>query len=231
MDGSERACPRFLHRWRSDEPDRIGQTIKIGRRGSITARITVEGTQGHVAYPSRVDNPIHRLTRALAELTTTPLDEGNEWFEPSSLQVTTMDVGNPTTNLVPASASAVLNIRFNNAHTGASLEKWLKGILARHADRVTVDVSVDGESFLTTPNDATVELAEAVRSVAGLTPELDTGGGTSDARFISRYCDVAEFGLVSATIHQANENVAVGDLRLLTEIYGAFLTSYFSNGR
>jgi succinyl-diaminopimelate desuccinylase len=207
-------------------PTRLGEVIKIGRRGSLTARITVHGTQGHVAYPHRTDNPVHRLVAALAALTVLPLDAGSAWFEPSSLQVTTVDVGNPTSNLVPARAEAVLNIRFNDRHTGDSLAAWLRAAIARHAERAEIAVSISGESFLTTPGPQVETLRRAVAAATGVEPRLDTGGGTSDARFIARYCPVAEFGLVGATMHQVDECVPVAELRGLAAAYRAVLEAF-----
>ncbi len=207
-------------------PARLGEVIKIGRRGSLNAHVTVAGVQGHVAYPARVDNPVHRLVRALADIASTRLDEGTAWFEPSSLQVTSVDVGNAATNLVPAEAAARLNIRFNDRHTGASLEAWLRTVLARHAERFTLDVTVSGEAFLTAEGAGTNRLAAAVASVTGMQPSFDTGGGTSDARFIARYCPVAEFGLVGQTMHQVDEQVPVADLHLLARIYAAILHAF-----
>ncbi len=205
---------------------RLGDVIKIGRRGSITARITVFGTQGHVAYPHRTDNPVHRLVRALAALTAAPLDGGTKWFEPSNLQVTTIDVGNPANNVVPAAAHATLNIRFNDQHTSASLESWLRATLARYAERFEVDFSVSGESFLTTPGEQVETLRRAVAAATGTEPRLDTGGGTSDARFIARHCPVAEFGLVGTTMHQVDERVPVEELRALAGIYARVLEAF-----
>ena len=204
----------------------LGDVIKIGRRGSMTARIAVHGTQGHVAYPHRTDNPIHRLVRALAALTAAPLDGGTEWFEPSTLQVTTIDVGNPAGNVVPATARAVLNIRFNDRHSSLSLGKWLRATLERYAERFDLEISVSGESFLTTPGPLVETLRQAVAAATGTTPKLDTGGGTSDARFIARHCPVAEFGLVGATMHQVDERVPVEELRALAGIYGRVLQAF-----
>jgi succinyl-diaminopimelate desuccinylase len=203
-------------------PARLGEVIKIGRRGSLNAAIRVHGIQGHVAYPARADNPVHRLVRALAALTAAPLDAGSEWFEPSSLQLTSIDVGNPATNVIPASAAARLNIRFNDRHSGASLAAWLRATLAQHAERFDLDIAVSGESFLTAPGPA----VETLRAATGLAPKLDTGGGTSDARFIARLCPVAEFGLVGATMHQVDERVPVAELRALADIYRAVLTDF-----
>jgi succinyl-diaminopimelate desuccinylase len=207
-------------------PRRLGEIVKVGRRGSLNARITAHGTQGHVAYPARVDNPVHRLTWSLSEILGTTLDEGSEWFEPTSLQITSIDVGNTATNLVPAIAVARLNIRFNDKHTGASLERWLRRVLDRHGDRAELEVSVSGEAFLTAPGPQTDRLVAAIAGVTGVQPQLDTGGGTSDARFIARYCPVAEFGLVGATMHMADENVPVADLLALAEIYRAVLRAF-----
>ena len=209
-------------------PHRLGETIKIGRRGSLNARIEVHGIQGHVAYPARADNPVHRLVRALAALTAAPLDAGSEWFEPSSLQVTGIDVGNPATNVIPAAARAALNIRFNDRHSGTSLASWLRAALAQHAERFELDVSVSGESFLTVPGPAVALLCAAVREVTGIDPKLDTGGGTSDARFIARRCPVAEFGLVGRSMHQVDENVPVAELRELARIYRGVLARFLS---
>lgn len=207
-------------------PVQLGDVIKIGRRGSLNAVITVNGTQGHVAYPHRADNPVHRLVRALAALTAAPLDAGTEWFEPSTLQLTSIDVGNPATNVIPAAARAALNIRFNDHHTGASLTAWLRATVAQYAERFDVDVSVSGESFLTEPGESVSRLRDAIAQETGVQPRLDTGGGTSDARFIARFCPVAEFGLVGATMHQADEAVPVSELRKLAGIYRAILAAF-----
>jgi succinyl-diaminopimelate desuccinylase len=185
----------------------------------------VRGTQGHVAYPHRTDNPIHRLVRALDALTAAPIDAGSEFFQPSTLQVTSIDVGNSVTNLVPASARAMLNIRFNERHSGASLAAWLRATLARYADDVEVVEQISGESFLTEPGPMVDKLVAAITRESGITPKLDTGGGTSDARFISRYCPVAEFGLVGATMHQVDECVPVDELHTLTRIYRAVIAA------
>ncbi len=207
-------------------PLALGEVIKIGRRGSLNAALTVHGTQGHAAYPQHADNPVHRLVRALAALTAAPLDAGSKWFEPSSLQVTSIDVGNPATNVIPASATARLNIRFNDRHTGAALDAWLRAAVAPHAPRFDLDVAISGESFLTAPGPLVHRLRDAVAAATGRQPRLDTGGGTSDARFIARHCPVAEFGLVSATMHQADERVPVAELRHLADVYRAILSAF-----
>lgn len=211
-------------------PAELGEVVKIGRRGSLNARLVVHGTQGHAAYPHRADNPVHRLVRILAALTAAPLDAGSEWFEPSTLQVTGVDVGNPAFNVIPAAASARLNIRFNDLHTGAALREWLRATAAQHAERFELDVSVCGESFLTRPGDAVERLCAAIAGACGRRPRMDTGGGTSDARFIARYCDVAEFGLVGATIHQVDERVPVDELRALARVYRAVLDEFVPVG-
>ncbi len=207
---------------------RLGDTVKIGRRGSLSARIAVSGRQGHVAYPHLADNPIHPLVAALAALAGRRLDEGTNWFEPSSLQITSVDVGNPAGNVIPAEAVARLNIRFNDLHSGASLTDWLGQTLAQFAPRADLQVHCAGEAFLTRPGEATAMLVAAIEASTGIAPKLDTGGGTSDARFISGYCPVAEFGLVGATMHQIDEAVPVAELRKLAEVYKAVLTSFFA---
>ena len=200
--------------------------VKIGRRGSLNAKIAVHGTQGHVAYPHRADNPVHRLVRALPALTAAPVDAGSDWFQPSTLQLTSIDVGNPVTNVIPAAARAMLNIRFNDRHSGASLTAWLRATLEQYAERFDLDVAISGESFLTQPGEQVNKLRDAIIRESGVEPKLDTGGGTSDARFIARYCPVAEFGLVGATMHQADERVPVAELRDLARIYRGTLAAF-----
>jgi len=218
--------PDFCVVGEASNPTQIGEVIKNGRRGSLNATITVEGTQGHVAYPARVDNPIHRMVGALSDFVTTRLDEGTENFEPSTLQVTSVDVGNNATNLVPATATAQVNIRFNDLHTGASLEEHLRTVLAHHCDHFTLDVTMSSEAFVTAESTNLLALATAVESTTGIAPVFNTGGGTSDARFISLYCPVAEFGLTSQTIHQVDEHVRIDDLLLLSRVYLASLTGF-----
>jgi succinyl-diaminopimelate desuccinylase len=200
-------------------PNQLGDMIKVGRRGSVNMTLTVHGIQGHVAYPHRVDNPVHRLVRIAAALTAAPIDAGSEFFEPTSIQVTSIDVGNAATNVVPASARLMLNIRFNERHSGASLAAWVRATAERYAERFDLDVSISGESFLTPVGPEIEALSAAVAAATGRVPKLDTGGGTSDARFIARYCPVAEFGLVGQTMHQVDERVPVDELRELARIY------------
>lgn len=203
---------------------RLGDTIKIGRRGSLNAAITVHGTQGHSAYPQRADNPVHRLVRALHALTAEPLDAGTEWFEPSTLQVTSVDVGNPATNVIPAAARARLNIRFNDLHTAASLTAMLRAALEREAPRHELSVDCSGEAFLTKPGPFVDALVRAVRRTTGGEPTLDTGGGTSDARFVARRgIAVAELGAVGSSMHQADERTPVAELRALAGLYRAVI--------
>jgi succinyl-diaminopimelate desuccinylase len=201
---------------------RLGDVVKIGRRGSLNARISVTGRQGHVAYPQLADNPIHNLVPALAALLAQRLDEGTEWFEPSSLQLTSIDTGNEATNVIPASVQARLNIRFNDLHNEASLTAWLCGNLPG-AD---LQISCSGEAFLTKPGAETAKLLAAITRVTGITPVQNTGGGTSDARFIAKHFSVAEFGLVGATMHQADECVPVAELRELSRIYRQMIESF-----
>jgi len=207
-------------------PVQLGDMIKIGRRGSLNVKVTVHGTQGHVAYPQRADNPLHRLVRALDALTSAPIDAGSDWFEPTTLQLTSIDVGNTATNVIPASATAAFNMRFNERHSGASLIAWLRATFAQYCDRFDLEPSISGESFLTQPGEHVDKLRRAIAAHTGREPKLDTGGGTSDARFIANYCPVAEFGLVGATMHQVDERVPVGELRQLGDIYEAVLADF-----
>ncbi len=207
-------------------PRALGDVIKIGRRGSLNAEIIVHGIQGHAAYPHLADNPVHRLVQVLQALTAAPCDAGTEWFEPTTLQVTSVDVGNLATNVIPAQARAMLNMRFNDLHTGAGLTEWLRAAIKRYAERFELNVSISGESFLTQPGPAVEKLSSAIADVTGRTPKLDTGGGTSDARFIARFCPVAEFGLVGATMHKIDESVPVAELNDLTRIYSGVLSAF-----
>jgi succinyl-diaminopimelate desuccinylase len=207
----------------------LGDMIKIGRRGSMTGRLTVHGTQGHTAYPHLADNAAHRLVAMLHALTTSELDRGSEHFQPSTLQVSTIDIGNPASNVIPATAHAVFNIRFNDRWTSEMLTDWLRERLDAAGGNYALDVTVSGESFLVAPGSLTDQLAEAIRRVTGRTPELSTTGGTSDARFIQAYCPVAEFGLVGLTMHKVDERVELTDLADLTRIYRTFLGLYFDH--
>jgi succinyl-diaminopimelate desuccinylase len=205
---------------------RLGDVVKVGRRGSMNARISMPGRQGHAAYPHLADNAVHKLIPALTELAAKKLDDGNNFFQPSSLQITTVDVGNPVTNVIPGIATARLNIRFNDGHSGASLTAWLRAVLDKYAPEAELHVSISGEAFLTQPGKEIEILTRAVESVTGIAPDKNTGGGTSDARFISRYCPVAEFGLVGATMHKVDEAVPIADLLQLTAVYKALIGAY-----
>ncbi len=206
---------------------RLGDMVKIGRRGSLTGRLTVRGIQGHTAYPQLADNPLHHLVGMLQSLLAEPLDRGSEYFPPSSLQLTTVDVGNAASNVIPGRATAAFNVRFNDRHSSASVESWLRERLDRSDVDYDLDLQVSGESFLCPPGPLSDLVSGAVESVVGAKPELGTTGGTSDARFIKDHAPVAELGLLNATAHKVDERVQVDDLRKLTAIYGAVLEGYF----
>jgi len=206
----------------------MGDMIKIGRRGSVNYALTVTGTQGHVAYPHLADNPNHRLVKMLAALTEPELDKGNDWFQASSLQVTSIDVGNPAHNVIPAVARASINIRFNDQHRSETLTQWLRQRLDSVGGRYDLQVSVSGESFLTKPGGLSDLVSTAAASVTGRNARLSTTGGTSDARFICNYAPVVEFGLISRTMHKVDERAAVADIRSLTAIYGGILDRFFA---
>lgn len=208
----------------------LGDMVKIGRRGSLTGTLTVAGTQGHTAYPHLADNPVHRLVRMLHTLTAAPLDQGTAHFQPSTLQISTVDVGNPAANVIPGEARAVFNIRFNDGWTSATLRCWLAERLDEIGGRYELAIQVSGESFLTPPGPVSDILAAAIARTTGRSPELSTTGGTSDARFIQRVCPTAEFGLVGLTMHKTDEHVAIADIAALTEIYRSVLDLYFPQG-
>ncbi len=205
----------------------VGDLAKIGRRGSLTGRLTVFGRSGHVAYPQRADNAAHRLVAMLHALIGEPLDAGSAHFEPSSLQVTSIDIGNRASNVVPGRAEAVFNIRFNDRHDRASLEGLIRQRLDACGGHYELETSCSGEAFLSPPGPLSETLCAAVAEVRGRPPRLDTSGGTSDARFIRRYCPVIELGIVGRTMHQADEAVELADIELLTRIYQAFLERFF----
>ena len=210
-------------------PKKLGEMIKIGRRGSLTAKLTVYGTQGHSAYPHLSDNPIPRLIKMLAAITEKPLDEGSAHFQASTLALTTVDVGNAATNVTPAVARAGFNIRFNDLHSGAALIAWLHRTFDEvAAGQYELKARISGESFLTPPGALSSLVSGAVKDVLGITPELSTTGGTSDARFIKDACPVCEFGMVGQSMHKADERCAVADLESLTTIYTRMLVRYFN---
>jgi len=209
----------------------LGDMVKIGRRGSINAWIAVDGVQGHVAYPHRAANPIPVLIDILSRLQSRVLDDGYTGFQPSNLEVTTVDVGNTATNVIPASAKARINIRFNPAHKGKDLQAWIEAECREAAEgfsgRVEALCKISGEAFLTEPGPFTDVIVAAVGEATGRVPELSTTGGTSDARFIRSLCPVVEFGLVGSTMHQVDERVPVQEIRYLADAYTALIRRYF----
>ncbi|MGM0584546.1 MAG: succinyl-diaminopimelate desuccinylase [Pseudomonadota bacterium] len=211
--------------------ERFGDMVKIGRRGSLNAVIRAEGRQGHTAYPHKALNPLPVLSRLCAGLAEAELDAGTAHFQPSTLALTSIDTGNPASNVIPSKAEARLNIRFNDAHSGASLTEWLKAE-ARKAEaksgvRLAVSTRVSGESFATPPGKLSELLEKSIEAEAGLRPELSTSGGTSDARFIKDHCPVAEFGLTGTTMHQTDEWADVEEIRRLKAVYLRVLKGYF----
>lgn len=211
---------------------RVGDTIKNGRRGSLNIVLTMEGRQGHVAYPDRALNPVTPLIATLAALKARKLDDGAPGFTPSNLEVTTVDVGNPTHNVIPSKASAKLNMRFSTNHSVADLRDWVRDTAQAEADRAGAKLDMKvvsfAEPFYTNPGPFTDALAAAVREASGAEPTLSTTGGTSDARFLKDYCSVAEFGLRNATAHMVDEHVGVDEVHLLTRCYEAMLRKYFA---
>jgi succinyl-diaminopimelate desuccinylase len=209
---------------------KLGDMAKIGRRGSLTAKLTVFGTQGHSAYPHLADNPIPRMMKMLGAMIEKPLDNGSAHFQASTLAITTFDVGNTASNVIPGTASAAFNIRFNDLHTGAKLQDWLKTTLDRAADgaHYKLTTRISGESFLTPPGPLSELVVGAVKDVMGRAPELSTTGGTSDARFIKNMCPVVELGMVGLTMHKADERCSLKDLEDLTAIYRRVLERYFA---
>ena len=209
-------------------PDTLGTTIKVGRRGSMTGRLSVHGTQGHVAYPHLADNPLPRLIRLLKALSELRLDSGTAHFDPSNLEVVSIDVGNTASNVIPAKGGAVFNIRFNDSYSSATLEALIRKTLDDAGGGYDLEFEITGESFLTPPGALAGIVRDAVQAATGLTPAYSTTGGTSDARFIHHHCPVVEFGLVGETMHKVDENVAVADVLALTEIYRGVLERFFA---
>ncbi|MCT2540414.1 succinyl-diaminopimelate desuccinylase [Sedimentimonas flavescens] len=213
-------------------PNTMGEMMKIGRRGSMTFYIEAEGVQGHSAYPHRAKNPLHALVDLLHRMTANPLDSGTEHFDASTLQITTIDCGNPANNVIPAKARATVNIRFNDSHSGASLTQWGEGLArlveAETGVRLSIRTEISGESFLTPPGLFVELVARAVEAETGLKPELSTSGGTSDARFVKDHCPVLEFGLVGQTMHQVDERIEIAQITQLKAIYMRCLRDYFA---
>ena len=213
-------------------PNTMGEMMKIGRRGSMTAWFTVTGVQGHSAYPHRAKNPLPAIARLMDRLASHELDQGTDHFDASTLAVVTLDTGNPATNVIPAVTKGTVNIRFNDTHTGASLSEWLRTEAARVAEEfgVTVDtvIKISGEAFLTPPGPLSDLVAASVEAETGVKPELSTTGGTSDARFVKNHCPVVEFGLVGQTMHQVDERVEIAQVHQLKSIYARILSDYFA---
>lgn len=213
-------------------PDDMGQMMKIGRRGSMNAFFTITGQQGHSAYPHRANNPLPAMARLVDQLSCAELDQGTEHFDASSLAVVTIDTGNPATNVIPAQTRATVNLRFNDAHSGASLTTWLQDqadeISAEFGVGVVLDVSISGESFITPPGALSELVARAVQVETNRTPVMSTSGGTSDARFVQHHCPVVEFGLVGKTMHQVDERVEIAQIHQLKSIYTRILSDYFT---
>ena len=208
-------------------PKKLGEMMKIGRRGSLVGYLTVHGTQGHTAYPHLADNPIDRLLDMLAVVRGKALDQGTDHFQASSVAISTIDVGNPATNVIPAMAKACFNIRFNDLHSQASLGKWLRSEFDKIGGEYEFRQQDNGESFLCEPGKLAHIVSDAAKSVTGVTPVMSTTGGTSDARYIHTACTCAEFGLVGETMHKADERQAVKDIEALADIYTSVLDAYF----
>lgn len=211
--------------------EKLGDTVKIGRRGSVTFNLKVTGKQGHVAYPHLSLNPVSPMLSILHELDTNELDEGTKFFQPSNLEIVSVDVGNTADNVIPEMVSAKINIRFNDQHTGKSLVTWVEGICKAVCEdtgaKYELKSHISGESFITQPGEFSDIVASAVKEATGVTPELSTTGGTSDARFIKNYCPVVEFGLINKTAHKIDECVPVSDLDGLTKVYKLLISKYF----
>jgi succinyl-diaminopimelate desuccinylase len=213
-------------------PSKMGEMMKIGRRGSITAKIIAKGIQGHSAYPDRANNPIIAMIKLLDTLASHQLDVGTEHFDPSTLAVTTVDTGNKASNVIPASTKAAVNIRFNDSHSGQSLISWLEDemekVSVEYGIKFETDFKITGESFITPPGELSDLILKAVKKELGVIPKLSTTGGTSDARFIKNVCPVTEFGLVGKTMHAVDEKVEIKQINQLKEIYTRILEAYFA---
>jgi len=212
-------------------PNKLGEMIKIGRRGSITGRLTVIGTQGHVAYPQRANNPSNTMVKILKKIKEIKLDRGTKSFQPSNLEITKINIDNHADNVIPGSAKAVFNIRFNNKHSSNSLKRKLnstfKSITKKAKCKFRIQYEVSGESFLTKPNKTTYMIQNTIKKITRIKPKLSTTGGTSDARFIRKIAPCLEFGLVGKTMHKIDESVPISDLKKLTKIYLNILENYF----
>ncbi|MDA1310863.1 MAG: succinyl-diaminopimelate desuccinylase [Proteobacteria bacterium] len=209
-------------------PEHLGGMAKIGRRGSFTGWLTVHGTQGHTAYPQLADNPLSRLVKMLGPLAEEQLDQGSAHFPPTTVAISTIDTGNPTTNVIPSRATAGFNIRFNDTQTAETIETWLRGIFDAVGGAYVLKTACSSNAFLTEPGPLTDDLVASIQEVLGVTPDLSTTGGTSDARFIRQYCPVVEFGGVGKTMHKVDEHVAVDDVRALADVYHVLLNKFFA---
>ena len=212
--------------------NKTGDTVKIGRRGSMTVHLSAKGKQGHSAYPHLANNPIPALAKLVNKISSHELDQGNEYFDPSNLSVTTIDTGNNASNVIPAETTATINIRFNDLHSSETLKNWLLSEINIIENEFNIKFSsifkVSGESFLTLPNGFSAIVEKAIKSKTGRTPELSTSGGTSDARFIKNHAPVVEVGLVGKTMHQTDEHVDLSDIEKLKSIYSSILENYFA---
>ncbi|MEO9780478.1 MAG: succinyl-diaminopimelate desuccinylase [Sedimentitalea sp.] len=213
-------------------PEKMGEMIKIGRRGSMSAWVSVTGVQGHSAYPHRAKNPLPAMARLMDRLASHELDKGTAHFDASTLAVVTIDTGNPATNVIPAECRATVNIRFNDSHSGASLSDWLRSeaalVAAEFGVEIDMKIKISGESFVTPPGALSELVSKAVEAETGVVPVLSTSGGTSDARFVKNHCPVVEFGLVGQTMHQVDERVEVAQIHQLKRIYSQILRDYFA---
>ena len=212
-------------------PNKLGEMIKIGRRGSMTGRLSIVGIQGHVAYPQRANNPSTALVQILKELKEIKFDNGTKDFQPTNLEVTKINIDNSADNVIPGLANATFNIRFNNKHSSSSLkkkiDKIIKKISSKNKSKYKIDYSVSGEAFLTKPNNTTFMIRDIIKKITKIKPQLSTTGGTSDARFIRKIAPCLEFGLVGKTMHKVDEAVSLSDLKKLTLIYSNILQNYF----
>jgi succinyl-diaminopimelate desuccinylase len=206
---------------------KLGDVVKIGRRGSVNIWISVPGVQGHVAYPHLADNPIPKMIAALSEISEITLDSGTDWFQPSNIEVTDLEVGNPATNVIPAVVKSRLSIRFNDLHRGSDLVDRITAIVHHYAPQAEVIARISGEAFLSGPNDFSHMVRDCIAAETGIVPELSTSGGTSDARFLHTLCPIAEFGLRNATMHKLDEAVEIADIHVLARIYTRILRSAF----
>ena len=213
-------------------PNTMGEMIKVGRRGSLTSHFTVTGKQGHSAYPHRANNPLPAIARLVDRLASHEMDQGSDHFDASTLAVVTIDTGNPATNVIPASCKASANVRFNDLHTSADVIAWMQSevdaVAAEFCVQIDMNTRVSGESFLTPPGELSDLVSAAVQTETGVTPELSTTGGTSDARFVKDHCPVVEVGLVGKTMHQVDECVPVEQITQLKAIYSRVLNDYFA---